>query len=945
MPSGCRRRWLKFAGTAPPGRDAPRQLLRFRPARLGVVVSEKSLSSGTHLGGRLLYRRLVARRQTTRHGDAPEGWGALLNADDAETLLTLPLDKDRPIRGLAFSPTGDRLVTVDDKAVIVWDVAAGKRIMEKPIIRKRPFVAFSPDGKRVAVLDGDVLRVLDAADGSEAFHIPVEYDERNYSYASGRRLAFSPDGKFVVAGVGSSVWVWEAASGTKVRTLNAPTPVVMNLAFSADGKTLAAAFWNGPVLLLDFESGKVKQTLTGHTESVGSIAFNPDGTLLATCAVISDGSVRLWDPSTGKQRLVLPAPAWHQTTGETGVAFSPDGARFASFNGDGRLRLWDVKALLNPAWPGEVDPHRISDLAFNPADGQLAVARVVITKEGVARDSTAEVEWWAPGPGRAGPAFDHADLKANPRILHLRRIYYSPDGGRLATVDALDGAALMVAWKDMPPPADVRIWDAAGKLLFTLPRAGEQAAFSPDGKWIATVAAVERVTDAEGHGEERGGVVHFWDAHTGRRAFDLGPEAGQVHALAFLRDGRFVLSQSDGGLTVWEAAADGGRLMNRLASPSALGNVKVCIAVSPDGTWLASSSDPGNVDVWDMRTCQLHATLRHGQHSSWMFFSGGGELRPGMAMIAVARHWLAFSPDSRRLAYAAPGEVRVFDPESKQDVLSLEADDKYMSRILFSPDGRRLIAFGEKEQWHVWDARPLAPEPLYGKAAGELVDALFEKSHRRAQVIEQLRGDSTLDDGVRKAALRLADGLADKEAGERVDALFQKYHLRADVIEQLRGDATLDDGVRAVALRLAEGLVEDANGLNWASWPVVRRPGADAAAYARALRLAEEANRVEPDNRFHLNTLAAARVRVGDNAGALTALRRIEELLAVKGEPLDAADLALAALALHGQHKDEEARDYLRRLRERMKDVQQAAEAENQEFLREVEGVLGPSGK
>jgi hypothetical protein len=110
-----------------------------------------------------------------------------------------------------------------------------------------------------------------------------------------------------------------------------------------------------------------------------------------------------------------------------------------------------------------------------------------------------------------------------------------------------------------------------------------------------------------------------------------------------------------------------------------------------------------------------------------------------------------------------------------------------------------------------------------------------------------------------------------------------------------------------------------------------------------ALRKAEEANRLEPDNRFHLNTLAAARVRVGDNAGALTALRRIEELLAAKGEPPDVSDLALAALALHGQNKDDEAREYLRRLRERMKDPQQAANADNQEFLREVERALAPS--
>jgi len=833
---------------------------------------------------------------------APQGDEVrLLDATDAETLLTLPLGKDRVVHGMEFSPTGDRLVTVDDKEVVVWDVVTGKRLMAASAIhiggsflRKMPCVAFSPDGKQVAVLTGDGIRLRDAADGSEVRHIPVEYDKpRTYADVAG--LAFSPDGKLLAAGVQSSVWVWDAASGRKVRTLDAPlvdAPYVENLAFSPDGKTLAACL-NGPVTLWDFESGKVKHTLIGHTESAVSVAFSRDGTLLATCGRIIDGSVRLWDTSTGKERLVLPPPPWNRTTAATGVAFSPDGTRFASFNGDGRLRLWDVKALLAPAWPGEVDPHRISDLAFNPADGRLAVARVVSPKKQDAdRDSAAEVEWWETGAGRAGPAFDHTDLKVAPGRLHLRRIYCSPDGERLATVDALPLG--IIKPEDLPPPADVRVWDAAGKRLFTLPRAGEQAAFSPDGKWIATVAWVERAADAEGHGEERAGVVHFWDAHTGRRAFDLGPEAGQVNALAFLRDGRFVLARSDGGLTVWEAGADGGRLMARLAAPSALGHAAACLAVSPDGTWLASSSDVGNVDVWDMRTCQLHATLRYGQHG--FFFSTGWELRGDMGVIAVSPHWLAFSPDSRRLAYAAPGKVRVFDPESKQDVLSLEVGDKTLSRVLFSPDGRRLIAFGEKEQWHVWDARPLAPEPLYGKAAGELVDALF-----------------------------------------------QKYHLRADVLEQLRGDATLDDGVRAVALRMAEAHAEDAAGLNWDSWGVARRPGVDTAAYAQALRKAEEANRLEPDNRFHLNTLAAARVRVGDNAGALTALRRIEELLAAKGEPPDASDLALAALALHGQDKDDEARDYLRRLRERMKDGQQAANADNQAWLREVERALGPS--
>jgi hypothetical protein len=473
---------------------------------------------------------------------------------------------------------------------------------------------------------------------------------------------------------------------------------------------------------------------------------------------------------------------------------------------------------------------------------------------------------------------------------------FSPDGRRLATVDALVGRSDLKP-DELPPPADVRVWDAAaGKLLFTLPRAGAQAAFSPDGKWAATVAAVERVVDEAGSVEERGGMVHFWDARTGRAAFDLGPEAGRVRALAFLPDGRFVLSRwdtSDLGdrLTVWEVGGDGARRVLRLAARSAP-DQWACLAVSPDGAWLASSDYPGNVDVWDLKKGRLHASVRDahkGRGASW---------HSGQGVIAFSRRWLSFSPDSRRLAYAAPGEVRVWDPESKQDVLALAVGDDNLCRVLFSPDGRRLLALGEKEQWHVWDARPLAPEALYDKAAGDLVDALF-----------------------------------------------QKHHLRSAVLERLRSDKALDDGLRAVALRRAEGRADDVLGLNLDVWAVVRRPGASATAYADALRQAEELRRLKPDDADYLNTLAAAQLRVGDHAGAVKTLRRVEKLRSAKGEAPDAGDLALSALALHGLHKDEEARAYLRQLRERMKDREQAANADNQDFLREAEAALGDRAK
>jgi WD40 repeat protein len=65
-------------------------------------------------------------------------------------------------------------------------------------------------------------------------------------------------------------------------------------------------------------------TLKGHTDTVLAVAFSPDGKTLASGS--ADGSVRVWDSSTGAPAVVLVVPNF----GISSVAYSSDGSMLAA---------------------------------------------------------------------------------------------------------------------------------------------------------------------------------------------------------------------------------------------------------------------------------------------------------------------------------------------------------------------------------------------------------------------------------------------------------------------------------------------------------------------------------------------------------------------------------------------------------------------------------------
>jgi len=297
------------------------------------------------------------------------------------------------VYGLAVSTDGRTAYSAaNDGRAIVWDLA-GDRRLDRPFPAGRPFVAddndqypielaLTPDGRTLALTQDDgtvnfvdthTLRRRGSLRAMPGFTAAVDY---------------SPDGRLLaVTGKGGRITLWDARTLRPAGTLRGLRSTSQALAFSPDGGLLAAAEL-GRFVNQRYEGSSVRVwdlrrraatpvrffSRRGPANFIPSLAFSPDGRLLAAAAAADGTEIR--DAHTGRFVARLPTDDLARS-----VAFSPDGKLVATGQYDGRLLLWSTRTWRPVGRPVEAHEGRVITLSFSRDSRTLASA----SEDGTAR--------------------------------------------------------------------------------------------------------------------------------------------------------------------------------------------------------------------------------------------------------------------------------------------------------------------------------------------------------------------------------------------------------------------------------------------------------------------------------------------------------------------------------------------------------------------------------
>ncbi len=391
---------------------------------------------------------------------------------------------------------------------------------------------------------------------------------------TGGHVAFSVDGQHLATGSWQQrikLWRWSAGttnSGPEVRLQKelADAGSILGLAFSSDGRRLAAGNTAGDLNVWDTETGqRLRQTHVPRGNFLRAITYSPDGTLIATGG--EDPFLRVWNAETLEPRWQCRAhmsEIWQ-------ILWTPDQASMIAAGGDGSISVW-------PTGPPPSREIIGTNVVAEYATGSLAFSR--------------DSHWFT--AGLTGTNLALWDASTGKLVQKVR-----VSSQRLHTAFATDSRSVYVAEGDSTikrrAVPDLVVLDQVR--LEEIEHRQTEIAMSDDGRWLAAVPP--EATDD--------GRVWLWDGRSGHRVTTFMQHTRRVMGARFSPDLKWLATGSlDQTARLWDLTD-----FREIAVLRGAEHAITVLSFSPDGRSLATGGWDGKVRIWRVPTGELLSSDSH----------------------------------------------------------------------------------------------------------------------------------------------------------------------------------------------------------------------------------------------------------------------------------------------------------------------------------------------
>jgi WD40 repeat protein len=551
---------------------------------------------------------------------------------------------------ISFSPDGKYVaaaVCIDFLAV--WDARTGRLVMKVPLAS--PFCQFTPDG----------LLAVTRRDRTDLYAVPSGKVARTWPV--GRIARLTRDARIFVQvdNESNSINLGETATGAvcgKLAAKVADSRSDNGLVFSADGTKLAVIDHRQRIQLWDTATRKKLCEAEVPSGAIwvrfgGAVSFSPDG---RTVALQTDGGeIERWEVRSLDHLPILEAPTLHVR----GVDWSKDGRTILTAASNGLVHRWDVKTGTRLADDGY---HNTVCFSLTPDGAQLVVG-----------DRLGRIDVWDVATGRIVRRLDRGSDGARPLV----RLAISPDGRRVVAGEGhIDIRVFPIDGGEPSPRVSCQLRLDGGWMNFL--------AWAPDGSSVF----------ADGSGM----ILCRVNLPGGKIVWTEGDE--DIHAHALTPDGKFVVREQRDRIQLLDSATGKVCTTFRVEVPPEAARDSWplrALAISGDGKQLATSVGKNTIAICDIS----------GRERARFAAAQRKKMAATAASDSCRVEALAFTPDGKWLVSGADdGEVQVLEAATGREIVRFDGHDSTVAQVAVAPDGRSVFSAGGDGHVCQWDLTP-----------------------------------------------------------------------------------------------------------------------------------------------------------------------------------------------------------------------------------------------